>query len=198
MAESTAPLLNIVGTQVALGPLRRDLLPLYTRWLNDFAVTRTLAVGMAPQTLEAEARWYESVAQQPDAVHFTIYEQATQRPIGLGSLQHIDYRHGTAELGLLIGERACWGRGYGTEATRLLCDYGFTLLGLHNIWLAVYAVNARALRIYERAGFQLIGRRRAAWQLGGQRYDVLYLDCLRTEFESPVLRRWLDEQAAAR
>lgn len=198
MTEPTAPLLNIVGARVALGPLRRDLLPVYTRWLNDFAVTRTLAVGMLPQTAEAEARWYEAASQQPDAVHFTLYERATERPIGLGSLQRVDHRHGTAELGLLIGERERWGRGYGTEATQLLCDYGFTLLGLHNIWLAVYAVNARALRVYERAGFRLIGRRRAAWRLGDQRYDVLYLDCLRTEFQSPVLRRWLDEQAAAR
>jgi RimJ/RimL family protein N-acetyltransferase len=155
-------------------------------------------VGTPPPPAAAAPRWYEAASQQPDAVHFTLYERATERPIGLGSLQRVDHRHGTAELGLLIGERERWGRGYGTEATQLLCDYGFTLLGLHNIWLAVYAVNARALRVYERAGFRLIGRRRAAWRLGDQRYDVLYLDCLRTEFQSPVLRRWLDEQAAAR
>lgn len=182
------PVLNIVGDKVALGPLRRDLLPLYQRWVNDFAVARTLALCCRPLTLEAEEAWYDSTSRSQSNVGFTIYERTTLRPIGTTGLKHVDHRHGTAEFGIAIGERDCWGQGYGTEATILMLDYGFTVLGLHNIMLQVYAFNERAIRAYLRAGFREIGRRRQAHRLGRHAYDVVLMDCLASEFQSPLLR----------
>src|SRR5215213_3060506 len=166
-------LFNVVGEKVALGPPRRELLPLYWRWINDFEVTRTTLSGLRPITLEAEERWYESFAGAPDQANFTIYERATGRPVGNTGLMEIDLRQRTAEFGIMIGERDCWGRGYGTEATRLVCDYGFSVLGLHNILLRVYSNNERGLRAYRRAGFREVGRRREARRLAGRVYDVV-------------------------
>jgi RimJ/RimL family protein N-acetyltransferase len=185
------PILNIVGEKVALGPLRRDLLPSYLRWINDFAVTRTTGSGLRPITREAEERWFEAFSTAADEVNFTVYERATWRAVGNCGLMHVNLQQRTAELGIMIGERDCWDRGYGTEATRLVLDYGFNVLGLHNVWLAVYSSNPRAIRVYARVGFKLVGRRRESRRLGGQVYDTLYLDCLATEFESPVLRELL-------
>jgi RimJ/RimL family protein N-acetyltransferase len=88
-----------------------------------------------------------------------------------------------------IGEKDCWGKGCGTEATRLILDYGFNALGLHNIRLTVHGANERAIRAYSRAGFRVIGRRREVVMRGGRRDDLVYMDCLATEFESPVLHR---------
>jgi diamine N-acetyltransferase len=99
--------------------------------------------------------------------------------------------HRTADFDIAIGEKDCWGKGCGTEAAALMLDYGFTALGLHNIHLSVWSFNERAIRAYRRAGFREIGRRRGAHRLGGQAYDVIYMDCLATEFQSPVLRRLL-------
>src|SRR5262245_50562308 len=107
-ATGTAPILNVTGERIALGPLRRDLLPLYQRWVNDFATTRTLAIGSRPVTWEAEVRWYEAAATSERAVTFTIYERATLRPIGSAGLDDIDHQHRTAAFGILIGERDCW------------------------------------------------------------------------------------------
>ena len=193
--HSEQPVLNMTGEKVALGPVRRDLVSLYQRWINDFEVTRTLALRLAPMTVEAEDAWYER-ASKGDDVLFTIYERATMRPIGNTDLRGIDPFHRTAEFGIMIGEKECWGEGYGTEATRLMLDYGFTALGLHNIMLAAFSFNERGLRAYTRAGFREIGRRREAFRLAGQVYDVVYMDCLATEFESPVLRRVLQPGAA--
>jgi diamine N-acetyltransferase len=185
------PILNIVGEKVALGPHRRDLLPLYLKWINDFEVTRTLAVGMRPMTWEAEEEWYERIGKSERDVSFTIYELATLRPIGTTGLHAIDHRHRTAEFGIMIGEKDCWGKGYGSEATALMLDYGFHALGLHNIMLRVYSFNERAVRAYTRAGFRVMGRRREAHRIGRRAYDVIYMDCLATEFQSRVLHRLL-------
>lgn len=186
-----APVITIEGERVALGPVRRDLLPLYQRWMNDFEVTRTLAVGMRPVTLEDEQAWYDRVATSERDVVFTVYERTGLRPIGATGLHQIDHRERTAEFGIAIGDKASWGRGYGTETTRLVLDYAFNGLGLHNVLLRAYAFNDRGLRAYERAGFRLVGRRREAHRLAGRAYDVIYMDALATEFESPVLKRLL-------
>ena len=190
-SEQNQPIINIVGEKVALGPHRRDLLPLYQKWINDFEVTRTLAVGLRPMTWEAEEAWYNSPRDRD--VSFTIYERATLRPIGNTGLHNVDHKHRTAEFGIMIGEKDCWDKGYGTEVARLMLDYGFTGLGLHNIFLRAYGYNERAIRAYSRAGFRLIGRRREARRFGGRPYDEVFMDCLATEFESPVLHRLLPE-----
>ncbi|MGH2585745.1 MAG: GNAT family N-acetyltransferase [Dehalococcoidia bacterium] len=190
------PIINIAGDLVALGPMRRELVPLYQRWINDFEVTRTLLVAMRPMTEEAEAIWFQGESTGRDIVTFTAYERSTLRPIGTTTLRTIDHRLRRADFGILIGEKDCWGKGYGTETTRLLLDYGFTALGLHNILLTTQSFNERAIRAYRRAGFREFGRRREAHWLGGHAYDVVYMDCLATEFESPVLHRLLPGRAS--
>ena len=188
-----SPTLNILGEKVALGPLRRDLLPLYERWINDFEVTVTLGAQMRPMTHEAEEAWYQRAAQGEGSVSFTIYERSTLRPIGNTGLHNIDHLHRTAEFGILIGEKDCWDKGYGTEVTTLMLDYGFTCLNLHNIILSVDSGNQRGIRAYTRAGFKVIGRRREARRRGGRTTDTIFMDCLASEFQSPVLHKLLPE-----
>src|SRR5215217_9234319 len=76
------PILNIEGDLVALGPLRRDLLPLYQRWINDLHTMRTLDLPPRPLTIEQEQDWYDRQSKAEDDVPFTIYERETLRPIG--------------------------------------------------------------------------------------------------------------------
>ncbi len=181
------PIVNIVGDLVALGPIRRDLIPTYQRWFNQFEMVRNMAHPPQPMTLEMETGWYDSVANATSIVHFTIYELATWRPIGNVSLSSIDYRNGTADFGIFIGESDCRGKGYGTQATRLTLDYAFTALGLRNVMLTVFAYNLAGIRAYEKAGFREMGRRRAAEPMGRNRWDIVYMDCIAAEFESQVL-----------
>jgi RimJ/RimL family protein N-acetyltransferase len=195
---STSPIFNITGDKVALGPLRRDLLPLYQAWNNDLALL-VLEEGFGtPSTLDAAERWYEQASKSDSDVIFTLYERATSRPIGRTALHNIDHRNRTADFSIGIGAKDCWGKGYGAEATRLMLDYGFTGLGLHNIQLSVFSFNERAIRVYRRVGFREIGRRREALRSGGHVHDVIYMDCLATEFVSPVLRALLPESETAR
>jgi RimJ/RimL family protein N-acetyltransferase len=184
--DARPEIINIEGTLVALGPIRRELLPVYQRWINNFETVKNLALPPAPMTIEAEEAWFNGAATGSVA-YFTIYERSTWRPIGNIDLRDIDHRNRSASLGIVIGEASCRGKGYGTEAVRLVLDYAFTALGLHNVVLSVYEFNLAGRRAYEKVGFKEIGRRRQCRALAGRLWDELYMDCLATEFESPVL-----------
>jgi diamine N-acetyltransferase len=181
------PVLNIEGGLVALGPLRRDLLALYQRWINGLVAARGLG-AFRPITVEKETEWYESLAKSEGDITFTIYELSTLRPIGTASLMRVDHRNRGAEFGIMIGEPECRNRGYGTETTRLVLDYAFTVVGLHNVMLRVFEFNRGAVRAYEKAGFKEIGRRRQSYFAGGRVWDEILMDCLSTEYEHSVLR----------
>lgn len=188
---SDDPVLTVRGEHVALGPLRKTDAAHWVRWLNDLDVLRGLDIlgRHTPITLEAELAWFDQMQRQSatDCV-FTIYEVPTLAPIGNCGLHGIDYRHGTATFGIMIGEKDRWNRGYGTEATRLTLDFAFNALGLHNVQLTVYGHNRRAIRTYEKAGFRLVGHRREARRLSDRRVDVLIMDALASDLPNSVVR----------
>ena len=180
------PILIIRGQHVGLGPMRSDLLETYQRWVNELQVSRTLGIPSIPMTVEREQAWLNDALTSQDPL-FTIYELTTMRPIGNTGLHDIDHGSGTATFGLLIGETDIWGRGYGTETTRLMLNYGFDVLGLHNIDLQVFAHNPGGIKAYERAGFRKIGVRRGARKVGRKRYAIVHMDAVADEIEPSPL-----------
>lgn len=187
MTDLDAPIFNIEGELVALGPLRREHIPLYLRWINDFGTTRTLGVPPRPMTLEQETAWYEQAAVDDGRTGFTIYERATGRPIGNCGLHEMDLANRRTVVGIMIGEPDARGRGFGTEAMRLLVDYAFTVLGMHSVMLTVVEYNAAGRRCYEKVGFREMGRRRESRWYSGRFWDEIHMDILASEFTSPVL-----------
>ncbi|HLI70151.1 MAG TPA: GNAT family protein [Ktedonobacteraceae bacterium] len=189
--QDEKPIFNIVGEKVALGPMQKSMLPLFVRWANDFDVAILSGDPIRPvrrELIEADFERDSKSEESQHSIEFLIYEQASLRCIGTTFFKHIDKTQRTAEYGIVIGEKDCWGRGYGTETTLLMLDYAFTVLGLHNVLLQTYAYNERAVRAYTRAGFRVMGRWREAARLGNQVYDIVFMDCLATEFRSPLRR----------
>jgi diamine N-acetyltransferase len=182
------PIVNIIGERIALGPLDRTFIPLLQRWHNDLAAVAALGLSPRPLTREQMAARHDTFAAANDEARFAVYTRGDWRPIGLATLPVIDFRHGTARYVIFIGERDCRGKGYGTETTRLMLDYAFTALGLHSVMLTAYAFNLAGIRAYAKAGFRECGRRRAAYVMGGTRWDIVYMDCLASEFTSPTLQ----------
>ena len=181
----TRPKLNVIGERVALGPMERELMPLIARWINDFGTQRTLGGDPAPRTIEAVGAHASHLATLDDAAQFAIHrrgEGGNWQPIGITELQGIDLRNGTADFATFIGERGWRGRGYGSEATRLLLGYAFDTVGFRNVALLVYEYNLAGIRAYERAGFQAFGRRRACHWMGGRFWDAILMECLASDF----------------
>ncbi|MGA7669157.1 MAG: GNAT family protein [Nitrolancea sp.] len=185
---SEQSIVNIVGQKVALGPMRRDLIPTYCRWRNDLSTSRTLGLSW-PRTLQQEEVSFESLQSASERIDFTVYENSSLRPIGTTSLLGVDHRHSRADFGIIIGEANARGKGYGTEATSLTLDYAFNAVGLENVMLTVYEFNVAGIAAYHRAGFKDIGRRRRCSRLGRSLWDLIYMECVADEFESPVLAK---------
>jgi diamine N-acetyltransferase len=179
----------LTGERAALGPLKRDHLPMFARWINDPEVRRGLAYrGLANE--DAEIKWYEEMTEagrqpRPSAVGFAVHDAADGELVGVCGIEGIDHHFSRAELGIFLGRRR--GTGIGTDATRLALDWAFNVLGLRNVMLETYEFNEQARRAYERAGFRAIGRRRDAVSVMGRRWDSLLMDAIAADFESPVL-----------
>jgi RimJ/RimL family protein N-acetyltransferase len=173
-----APDLFVTGERVGLGPLRRDLAATYARWLNSREVRHGLEhLGISTRETEeasVDEELKKGAEEEPKSAEFTIYDLSDGAPVGTAGLFDISHMHACGKFGILLGERR--GQGLGTEATRLVLDWGFTTLNLRNVLLEVLAWNEPALRSYERAGFRRIGVRRAAVMSRGERVDVVLMD----------------------
>lgn len=181
-------IINVTGDNVVLGPLSKDLLPTFTRWINDFHTLRTLgSLRPGPTTVESEETWYARVTGESNGVTFLIRERLSGVPIGATGLHGIDFRNRSASFGIMIGEPSARGQGYGTEAATLMLDYAFNALGLHSVSLTVAEFNVAGRRAYHNAGFRECGRLREHLWLAGKMCDQILMDCLATEFDSPVL-----------
>ncbi len=186
-SNAVQPIVNVMGDHVALGPLSREVLGDYQRWLNDFAMLASLDRRFRPITIDWIEGWYERHAKGvAHTMVFTLWEVAGWRPIGNGALQDIDFRNRTAEFGLFIGEADRRGRGFGTEAASLLLEFRFRVLGLHTMMLRVFEYNLAARRCYERVGFREFGRQRESQFMDGRFWDVIYMECLAADFATAV------------
>ena len=173
----------MTGSQVYLRPLTGEDAAAFVPWVNDAEVTRTLAVGAAVMDRQAEQAWIEKMNASGSDVPFGIVVQKTDRLIGSIGLSQIDFRHRSASLGMVIGEKSMWGKGYGTEATRLKVRYAFEELHLNRVQLHVYAYNLRGIRVYEKVGFRREGVLRQEHVYDGRFWDTVVMAILREAWE---------------
>jgi RimJ/RimL family protein N-acetyltransferase len=179
------------GDRAALGPLRREYATSISASFNDPEIRHNLAHRglVSPEGQEA---WIDeqiqlAAAPRPAGVVFAIHDPDDGMLVGVAGLEDVDWAFGRANFGIWIGPRR--GIGLGTEATRLVLDWAFNLMGLHNVALEVYDFNEPARRCYAAAGFREIGTRRGAAVTLGRRCDVILMDVTADDFESPVLER---------
>jgi RimJ/RimL family protein N-acetyltransferase len=112
---------------------------------------------------------------------FGLRTLTEDRLIGFADLS-VEWSNQVAWLAIGIGERDYWGRGYGSDALRLILAYAFRELNLYRVSLIVFSYNTRAIHVYEKAGFVHEGRQRAALYRDGERHDMLVMGMLRPEW----------------
>src|SRR5206468_3077409 len=113
-----------------------------------------------PITRAWEEDYLRRMADSATDLVLGVVVREGEKFIGAVGLHQIDSRNRHAGLGVALGDRTAWGKGYGTEATALLVRHAFCTLNLNRVWLEVYEYNARAVRAYEKVGFRLEGRLR--------------------------------------
>ena len=110
-----------------------------------------------------------------DEPSFTIADRATGTVVGWCGLHHVSAEHRHGELGVMIGDPAFRGRGYGADATRTLCAFAFDRMNLARVTLVVFPENTRARQVYERLGFVTEGvQRNAHWKRGAW-HDLVHM-----------------------
>ena len=177
---------KLVGERIYLSPRNVEDVEIFTEWMNDFGITDYTGRSYQTITLQEEKTYLEK--EQSNKNTFAIIDLQTDEMIGTVGLHEVDNINRTATLGIFIGNKNYWSKGYGTEAIQLILDFGFNYLNLNNIELALMEFNQRALKCYEKCGFKEIGRRRKSKFINGRYYDSILMDILAEEFMGSYIK----------
>jgi RimJ/RimL family protein N-acetyltransferase len=157
--------------------------PLSYEWFNDPEVTEYLTLRY-PNSHRGQRDFLERNDRPGyQNASFAIVTRAEGTYIGGCDLGSTMAENRSASLGIAIGDKRYWDGGYGTDAMRTLCRFGFEHMNLHRIELEVYAGNERARHVYEKIGFQVEVRRRKAHYKYGEYMDVYVMGLLEGELD---------------
>ena len=167
---------KLEGEHVYISPMNVEDAEIYTKWLNNAEITQYLSIHNGLVSIPGERTYIEEFCKQE--FNMCIVKKENDELIGNIGLSELDYKDGTAELGIFIGEKENLGKGYGSEAIKLLTKYAFEELRLHSIYLRTYDINERAIRAYEKCGFKEFGRRHESIFMHGKYHDVVYMELI--------------------
>jgi RimJ/RimL family protein N-acetyltransferase len=183
---------SLEGTRVVLRRHVPENLRAFERWYADPEVARLTRYQDGPMRREEIERFFAARVVGHDSLALAIHERATGRLVGTCAFSQLDGENGSALYHITIGEKDAWGRGYGTEATRLMLAHAFGTLRLHRVALAVFEFNERAIRSYRSCGFVVEGRARQAIWRDGRWWDEITMSILDEEWHA------LERREAAR
>ena len=176
----------IYGDRIRFRAPEKEDIPMFVDWINDPEVRAGLSLFL-PMSVANEEQWFENMLKRPQEeqpLTIEVQDEGGWNPIGNVGLFSFNDIARSAEAGIMIGEKAYWDQGYGTEAMKLLLKHGFETLNLNRISLQVFANNPRAIRCYEKVGFVHEGRLSQAMFTDGVYYDVLWMSVIREEWTS--------------
>lgn len=176
------PIVFRQGKRLYLRPVFEEDLPLLTQFINDQEVSQFLTVS-TPTSPRDERHWFEGfTARKATDLVFAIVLNKGDQLIGIMGLHKISHKDGTATTGSVIGNKMCWGKGYGTEAKMILLEYAFNTLNLRKVNSLVYDFNPRSKRCLEKCGYVEEGRQREQIYRAGRYADTFVMGVFRDEW----------------
>ncbi len=185
---------KLIGEKCYLSPINIEDADQYSEWLSDIEVGISLGCFAMQLSLPKEEKILQQMIERNEYV-FGIIDKDTDMIIGNCGLHNVNNVDGRAEFGIFIGDKSYWGKGFGKEATRLILDFGFNILNLHEIYLQVFEYNPAAMKLYEQVGFKKIGAFREAKVIGGRKFDIILMDILAEEYTSVFIKKKIPEQS---
>lgn len=172
---------TLTGRRVCLRPFGKDDAKYLQKWSND-AELRKLIGEVKPMSQAETEKFYEELSADKDRMWFVIVLRGNDRVIGEAGLLRMFRPWRTTDMTVIIGEKDVWGRGYGTDAGRLLLDYAINRLGFHRVSIGVVGFNERALRFWEGLGFKREGVERDGYYCDNKHSDFIMMSILEDEF----------------
>lgn len=175
----------LLGKRIRLRAAEPQDLQNFVRWMNDPDVIENL-LRFTPLSSVEEQAWYDGMIKGPVEEHvyiIEIQEDDQWIPVGSTGFHSVDWKNRAAEIGISIGEKKYWNRGYGRDTMRLMLRHGFNDLNLNRIYLFVFDTNGRAIKAYNAAGFVEEGRLRQDIYKNGRYIDTHIMSVLRGEWQ---------------
>lgn len=172
-----------VGEKVRLREYRKEDIAVRLRYINDAEVLNLLVSDIPyPITQNEEEKWFESITALGDTYKFAIETLEDNQFIGGCSINNVDWKNSVATVGIFIGKKDCWGKGYGTDAMRTLISFIFMEMNINKIKLTCYSFNDRAIKSYEKCGFSIEGILKQEMYKNGSYHDKIIMGILREKF----------------
>lgn len=176
------------SNRIKLRKVESDDLEKYHSWRNDMDVMNSSNPSLDLYTLEDTKEFVEKVLiNSNSSKSYIIVDKEKQVAIGIISLINIDFKNRNAECIIDIGEKGFWGNGYGTEALTILLNYAFQELNFHRVSLRVFSFNEKAIKLYNKLGFQKEGTTRQCLYRNGKWHDIIQMGILKDEYTRPTL-----------
>lgn len=174
--------MRIDGQNIFLRRLEEtDVSDDYLEWMRDPQVTQYLESRDQTHTLDSLGAFVRAMNASPRDHMFGIFLKANGEHIGNIKIGSIREPHRSADLGLIIGRRSAWGKGYGTEAIVLATRYALEQLRLNKLWAGMYAENLGAYHAFMKAGYCEVGRFRRHVLFNGRFIDSILVEKCRDE-----------------
>jgi RimJ/RimL family protein N-acetyltransferase len=175
----------LAGQDISLRSLELSDLDDLWHWFADREVVRySLSLWLFPYSRHETQTWLEKTLTDKHTLTLGIVERTSGALIGIAGIASMSLINRSGEYFILIGNKESWSKGYGTEVTKLIVEYGFATLNLHRIALTVSEVNSAGVKAYERAGFTREGVLRQACYRDGQYHDKIVMSILRPDWEA--------------
>ena len=167
----------LAGRKVSLKILTiEDVDENYTRWMNDEKITQFLESRGKSYSIEDLRNYVEKIKESKSDVLFGIFENGNNMHVGNIKVGKIDSFHMHAEIGIMIGDKDCWGKGYGTEAIGLVLKYAFNELCLNKLTAGMYSENVGAFKSFVNNGFRKVGVFRKHVLFKGRYIDMIAVE----------------------
>lgn len=176
---------RLIGDRIILREYRKEDLKFMRQWCNDSEIVDNLSdIFLYPHTVNSTEQYLNSILEgKTEQKGFVIAFKDTEEYIGQIDLFRIDWKNRSTELGIVIGIKEYHGKGYGTEAIKILQDFVFNRLNINRLQLEVHDFNERAYKCYLKCGFKEEGRLREKCFVNGRYSDTIYMSVLKREYE---------------
>jgi RimJ/RimL family protein N-acetyltransferase len=167
---------RILGKKTILRLLGKHDLKNSLTWLKDPSVNMYLSQNFREYNERKEQKWFEFIKDSNNDIVFAVEDIKTNLHIGNCALHKINWEKGSCEMGIMIGNKDYWDKGYGSDAIKSIIKFTLSDLKLKKIVLNVYSYNKRAIKVYKKFGFKTVQIQNKEHFYNGKFWDTLVME----------------------